>query len=199
MTCTKVDRNYRLKMNLSSHFHISYLPITTSLRVQLCSSVSLCTGHLYWYLYDEPPWICSVEQMQALSTGSGMQFVSGSLSTCTKLESNDNIILCAVVLHCIVVNKTTMIVANIHWTSMDVQWRADTSIFYFLSSVDGLWLFNSLQTHLNFWNWEKSTKHSLTTVNARMHTMIKLDCVFFWIFFIRELVDSLCRNGLNAQ
>ena len=39
--------------------------------------------------------MCSVEQTQAFSTGSGMQFVSGSLSTCTKLDCPSvNVLLC---------------------------------------------------------------------------------------------------------
>ena len=49
--------------------------------------------------------------------------------------SSDNIVMCAVMLHCIVVNWTEVIVANINWTSMDVQWTANTPVFYCTGSV----------------------------------------------------------------
>ena len=74
VTCNKRS-SYNYCISVSSH---QPLPITTFLRVQLCSSVSLWTGHLYWHLYDEPPWMCRVEQTQASSTGCGIQIVSSA-------------------------------------------------------------------------------------------------------------------------
>ena len=49
--------------------------------------------------------------------------------------SSDNIVMCAIMFHCIIVNWTAMIVTNIHWISMDVQWTADTPVFYCTGSV----------------------------------------------------------------
>ena len=63
-----------------------YLPVTVFFSVQLCSSVSLCTGHLYWYLCTEFSWKCNIEQVQVSLTCWGEEEIfNGSLSNWKKL------------------------------------------------------------------------------------------------------------------
>ena len=115
------------------------LPITVFLLVQLCSSVSLCTGHLLQYFCIAFPWICSVKQMQASSTGWGILIVSGTSSNriklvCPSLVTINPGTMFLLVQSCSIVSLCSLhlwlyLCVNLPWMCIEEQVQAISSLF----------------------------------------------------------------------